>query len=114
MTYAGREFRPISNTSNGEVSSGTLFLYEQQGDLLSAAYSGGGIRAGQMLGLCDAQGNLHFCYHHVTDGGELRSGVCESRPEILAGGRIRLQEQWRWTHGGEGSAGSSVVDEVTE
>jgi hypothetical protein len=112
MNYAGRKFRPVNNTPNGEVGDGTLFHYEQQDDLFSATYAGGGIRHGQMLGLCDAAGHLRFCYQHVSDDGSLRSGVCESRPEILEDGRIRLHERWRWTHGAPSTEGESVVEEV--
>ena len=112
MTYSGKLFRPVSNSPNGEVNGETLFRYEQHGDLFSATYSGGGIRAGHMLGCCDAKGNLRFCYQHVSDdGGVLRSGVCESRPEILVDGRIRLHERWRWTLGADGE-GESIVEEI--
>lgn len=114
MNYSGRRFRPVSNTPNGEVSGGTLFHYEQHGELFTATYAGGGIRHGQMLGACDADGNLRFCYQHLSESGELRSGVCESRPEVLSDGRIRLHERWRWTHGAgdQVAEGESVVEEV--
>jgi hypothetical protein len=112
MNYAGRKFRPVSNTPNGEVNGETLFCYEQAGDLLTATYAGGGIRHGSMVGICDASGNLRFCYQHVSDDGALRAGYCESTPQILADGRIRLRERWRWTLGGEGE-GESIVDEVS-
>ena len=44
MNYAGRKFRPVSNTPKGEVNGQTLFHYEQHGDLFTASYAGGGIR----------------------------------------------------------------------
>jgi hypothetical protein len=109
--YEGRRFRPVTNTPNGQVNGETLFVYRQTGDLLTATYAGGGIRCGQMTGVVSADGALRFCYQHVTDVGELRSGVCQSRPERLADGRIRLHETWRWTLG-ETSAGESMVEEV--
>jgi len=99
------------NSPGGQVTTGTLFRYAQSGNLLTAEYSGGGIRAGQMLGLVDPQGGLHFCYQHVTEGGELRSGACTSTPERLPDGRIRLHEQWQWTLGAS-SGGRSIVEEV--
>lgn len=112
MNYAGRLFRPVSNSPNREVNGEKQFRYEQRGNLFSATYSGGGIRAGHMLGSCDAKGNLRFCYHHVLDDvGVLRSGVCESRPEILPDGRIRMHECWRWTLGASG-AGEAIVEEI--
>lgn len=111
MNYNGRVFRPVENTPNGEVNGETRFEYRQVGDLLEALYSGGGIRSGQMVGLVGEEGRLTFCYQHVTDEGELRSGRCESTPELLADGRLRLHETWKWTSG-DLSEGRSIVEEV--
>ncbi|MEO8593259.1 MAG: n-acetylglutamate synthase [Candidatus Solibacter sp.] len=113
MDYQGRRFRPVVNSPHGQVSAGTLFQYRQAGDLLTGEYAGGGIRHGQLLGLVSAEGTLEFCYHHVTNEGEFRSGVCSSTPEILPDGRLRLHERWGWTFGGE-EEGESVVEEVLE
>ncbi|BDC49348.1 hypothetical protein F183_A16640 [Bryobacterales bacterium F-183] len=109
--FEGRQFLPLRNSEGGQVNGDTRFLYHQSGDLLTATYSGGGIRAGSMLGTVAADGQLHFCYHHLTDGGELRSGVCRSRPELLPDGRIRLYESWQWTLGGDLATGESIVEE---
>lgn len=112
--YDGRLFRPVTNAPNGQVCGETLFRYSQSGAVLTAGYSGGGIRTGSMLGLVQDDGSLRFCYHHLTDAGELRSGVCDSRPEILDDGRIRLHESWRWTLGADPATaeGHSIVEEV--
>jgi hypothetical protein len=112
INYHGRRFRPVSNSSSGQVNQQTMFLYQQPfGDaLLTATYMGGGIRLGSMTGLVDeTTGALRFHYQHVTDAGELRSGYCESTPELLSDGRLRLHERWKWT---DGPAGESVVEEV--
>lgn len=111
LNYDGRRFRPVTNTPNGQVNGETLFQYSQDGDLLTATYAGGGIRSGSMTGLVRGDGGLEFCYQHVTDGGELRSGVCRSRPVSMADGRLRLEEKWRWTLG-DLSEGESAVEEV--
>jgi hypothetical protein len=111
MNYDGRVFRPVENTPNGEVNGATQFEYRQSGDLLEASYSGGGIRCGQMVGLVLEGGELEFCYQHVTDEGELRSGRCRSVPEVMGDGRLRLQESWKWTSG-DLSEGRSIVEEV--
>ena len=111
MNYNGRVFRPVENTPNGEVNGETRFEYRQEGDLLQATYSGGGIRCGQMVGLVREGGALTFCYQHVTEEGALRSGRCESTPEVLADGRVRLHERWKWTSGDQ-SEGRSIVEEV--
>lgn len=111
LSYDGRRFRPVVNSANGQVNGETTFHYRQSGATLTATYAGGGIRQGAMLGLVAEDGGLRFSYHHIGDNGELRSGACESRPELLEDGRIRLHERWLWTLGGEGH-GESVVEEI--
>ena len=110
ICYAGLIFRPL-NAPNGEVNGETTSRYHQSGNLLTATYSGGGIRAGQMLGTVTPDGSLDFCYQHVTDAGELRSGKCRSVPERLPDGRLRLHETWQWTSGDQ-SCGASIVEQV--
>jgi hypothetical protein len=90
----------------------TEFRYRQDGNLLSATYSGGAIRMGQILGVVNQDGSLRFHYQHLTEQDELRSGVCVSTPERLPDGRIRLHESWEWLSGDK-STGSSIVEEFT-
>lgn len=111
MDYNNRTFRAVSNTGNGEVSGDTLFRYRQEGNVLTAAYEGGRVARGHLMGLVDGAGNLAFSYHHINTDGQLMAGLCDSTPEVLPDGRIRLHERWRWTTG-DRSAGTSVVEEV--
>ena len=113
MNYHGKNFHSISNTPNGEVSGDTLFRYQQMGNIVTAKYEGGGILQGHLIALVDEQGCLDMRYHHVNVQGGLQTGICRSVPEILPDGRIRLHETWQWTSG-DGSAGSSVVEEFRE
>ncbi|UNI17051.1 hypothetical protein JDV02_003431 [Purpureocillium takamizusanense] len=60
----------------------------------------------------DGEGeSLDMRYHHVNREGQLMTGRCVSRPEVLPDGRLRMHETWRWTSGDE-SSGVSVVEEV--
>jgi hypothetical protein len=111
MNYDGKTFRAVSNTANGETSAETIFHYRQVDNVLTADYSGGRIVAGHLLGLVDEAGNLDFQYHQINTDGQLMTGRCQSRPELLAGRKIRLHETWQWTSGDE-STGTSVVEEV--
>ena len=110
INYEGRVFRPVVNSPHGQVTNDTEFRYQQDGNLLSATYSGGGIRMGQILGVVSQDGSLRFHYQHLTEQHELRSGVCVSTPEQLPDGRIRLHESWEWLSGDK-STGSSIVEE---
>ncbi|MEI6411831.1 MAG: n-acetylglutamate synthase [Bacteroidota bacterium] len=111
LNYHNKQFRPISNTENGETSAETLFLYQQIGNILTCTYSGGKIIAGHLIGLVDEAGNIDMRYHQVNESGALMTGFCHSKPEILPDGRIRLHENWQWTSG-DGSSGSSILEEV--
>ncbi|HUR32145.1 MAG TPA: hypothetical protein VMZ69_11995, partial [Saprospiraceae bacterium] len=108
--YNNRIFKSIVNTANGETSSETIFHYKQQGNVLTAEYSGGKILYGHLLGLVDKDGNIDMRYHQINNKGEMMTGICKSMPEILENGKIRLHESWQWTSG-DNSKGQSVIEE---
>ena len=111
--YADRLFRAVKVDGKGDVGEETLFKYEQRGILLTATYSGGKVNFGTIVGTVHRDGSLSFLYQHLTKAGELRAGQCDSRPEILKSGRIRLHESWVWTYGpNAGESGESIVEEV--
>ncbi|WP_338452533.1 n-acetylglutamate synthase [Niallia oryzisoli] len=111
INYNGRTFVSIENTANGEVSSKTTFIYKQEGNIISATYSGGQIVKGLLIGIVKENGYLEFRYNHVNNRNEIRGGECFSTPEILADGRIRLYENWKWLDA-ESTQGSSIIEEV--
>lgn len=109
--YDGKTFRPVQNSENGETSSETLFHYAQKGNILTSTYSGGKIKTGHLIGLVDDSGKIDMRYHQVNTNGDLMTGICQSVPEILPNGKIRLHETWQWTNG-DFSKGKSVLEEV--
>jgi hypothetical protein len=111
MNYNNKKFKTISNTENGETSSETIFHYEQKGNVLTAVYSGGKIRLGHLIGLVDETGNIDMRYHQVNITDELMTGICQSKPEFLPNGKLRLHETWEWTSGNK-SKGTSVIEEI--
>ncbi|MGG3466132.1 n-acetylglutamate synthase [Neobacillus pocheonensis] len=111
INYNGRTFVSIENTANGEVSSKTSFRYKQEGNIISATYSGGEIVKGFLIGIVNGDGCLEFRYNHVNTKNEIRGGECVSTPEILADGRIRLNEKWKWLDTEE-AEGSSMIEEI--
>ncbi len=113
INYHNRQFRSVSNSPNGEVSGETLFRYFQQDNIVWATYQGGSVRFGTLTGLVEPNGSLRFAYQHVNTQNELMTGHCESTPETLSDGRIRLYERWQWTSGNQ-SAGESAIEEVYE
>ena len=111
ISYDGRIFKPISNSSTGEVGDETLFHYHQNGDNVWAEYSGGQIRFGTLIAKVLDDGSLDMRYQHVNTNGELMTGICVSTPEPLPDGRLRLHEKWQWTSG-DLSSGESVIEEI--
>ena len=110
INYDKKKFRPVQNTHNGETSEETIFEYNQNGIILTSEYSGGKIQKGQLIGVVDDDGNIEMRYHQVNDKGQLMTGICFSKPEILADGRVRLHETWEWTSGDK-SKGKSIIEE---
>ena len=111
MNYDGRSFRSIANSGGGDVGGDTLFHYHQEGELVWATYSGGAVRWGTLLARVDGAGNLDMRYQHVGSDGAFKTGRCQSRPEVLPDGRLRLHERWQWTEGTVGE-GQSVVEQI--
>ncbi|MBK8581294.1 MAG: n-acetylglutamate synthase [Flavobacteriales bacterium] len=111
MDYNNKLFRPVENTDNGETTAETVFAYKQSGNILTSEYQGGQISKGHLIGLVDKNGLIEMRYHQVNLRGELMTGVCTSKPEVMPNGKIRLHETWRWTSG-DGSSGKSVLEEL--
>ena len=110
INYNNRVFTPVSNSENGETSSDTIFHYKQNGNIVTAEYSGGKIIYGHLLGIVDNSGDIDMRYHQINIQGEIMTGTCKSIPEILESGKIRLHENWQWTSGNH-STGNSIIEE---
>ncbi len=109
--YDGKRFASIANTPNGEVTGDTIFEYHQMDQVVWASYEGGGIRKGMLVAVVGVDDIMDMRYQHVNTRSEIMTGMCHSKPEVLADGRIRLHEQWQWTSGDQ-SKGKSVVEEI--
>lgn len=111
MNYHNKQFRPVSNSENGETSAANIFLYQQKGNVLTSEYQGGKIISGHLIGIVDEDGSIDMRYHQINTDGQLMTGICKSTPEILPDGKIRLHEKWIWTSG-DLSEGMSVLEEI--
>ncbi|MFN2458643.1 MAG: hypothetical protein ABR502_10605 [Chitinophagaceae bacterium] len=111
INYHNKTFKSVNNTVTGEVSSETVFKYQQTGNIVTAMYNGGTIVSGHLIAIADEEGNLDMRYHHVNNKGMLMTGFCKSVPETLPNGKLRLHEHWKWTSGDK-SEGRSVVEEL--
>lgn len=111
INYDGKVFHAVRNAPNGDVDAATRFFYQQRGELAWADYSGPTIKRGQIIAVIKAGGTLDLRDQHINVAGEVMTGVCAATPELLANGRVRLREAWRWMSGDD-SSGSSIVEEV--
>lgn len=111
MNYNNRKFKPIENSENSETTEDTIFEYKQNGNILTSEYRGGKIVSGHLIGLVDDNGTIEMRYHQVNTNGELMTGICFSKPEIIANGKIRLHEEWKWTSGDK-TSGKSILEEL--
>ena len=111
MNLHQKQFRSLQNSDNGEVSGDTLFLYQQNGNIISATYQGGSILQGHLLGKMFDDHHLEFVYHHLNTDMELMTGQCSSYPGLNEQGKIILREFWQWTCKDQ-SKGESVIMEV--
>ena len=111
VSLHNRLFVTVSNSKNGEVDERTYYHYRQAGDVISAEYHGGSILQGFILGKISGEGFV-IVYQHLNENMEFRTGKCVSTPEMLADGRMRINQKWEWTNG-DLSKGESAVEEVT-
>lgn len=107
----GKKFKALSNSTNGEVSSETIFEYQQHGDIISAEYYGGEILKGFLVGKYINPNQIEFTYQHINKNGEIRTGECFSKIIHLPNGKLRLEEKWCWTNG-DISEGNSALEEI--
>ncbi len=110
MNLHHKQFRSLQNSENGEVSGDTLFLYQQNGDIISATYQGGSILQGQLLGKMFDDDHIEFVYQHLNTDMELMTGKCRSYPELNEHGKIILREFWQWTCKDHSKGESTIVE----
>ena len=111
MDYNDKKFRSVSSTENGEISEQTIFHYTQKKNVLTCEYWGGEIIGGHLIGIVEPNGTIDMRYHQINTKGQIRTGICKSKPEILTNGKIRLHENWQWTSG-DCSMGTSIIEEI--
>ena len=110
INYNNRVFVVVSNSGNGVLDSDTMFIYQQEGNIVICSYSGKNIIKGQLIALVGGNGHLDMRYHQINVKGELMTGTCSSTPELMEGNKIRLHEKWKWTSG-DYSEGNSILEE---
>jgi hypothetical protein len=96
IEYDNMDFYGVSSTAGeGIITSDTIYHVHCDGDLISGEFSGGGIKRGMFNGrYYPEDGSASFNWNHQPVGGVMMGSNCESTPEILPDGRVRLTLRW--------------------
>ena len=105
-------FMSLLNTANGDVNSATRFYYSQKGQIITARYEGGVVQIGSIIGKMLDQDSFEMCYQHLTVNGELRTGQCQTKIELLENDVIKLVEEWQWLNGDLSTGHSELIEVV--
>ena len=84
----------IKTAENGVVNELTIFIFSQDGDLVSASYSGGQISKGYLVGTMKSN-KLVFSYCQLQADGKLDNGRSECNV-LVENGKVRLEEHFTW------------------
>ena len=102
----------LANTANGDVNGATRFYYNQKGEVITAKYECGVVQVGSIVGQMLTEDSFEICYQHLTVTGELRTGQCITKIELLENDVIKLIENWQWLNGDLSSGHSELIEVV--
>jgi hypothetical protein len=99
--FKNKKFALILNSETGEVNSETVFLYQQDNNLVTCDYYGGSIKYGKII--ADLRGDhLNMLYQCMTTDNVLKAGRAIAKISMTETGKMKLSLNWEWlTNGGE-------------
>lgn len=110
INFNNKTFRLVNNSENGTSNSETTFLYRQEGNLVTADFSGGTVRYGKIIALHEGE-QLRMVYQMITTGNELKAGQAIAQISRIPDGRIQLSLDWEWLEPGS-NRGRSEYEEI--
>ena len=100
----------VQTAKNGIVNLDTIFQFAQDGNFVSANYSGGKIKQGYLVGhLIDNM--LSFCYCQFRINGEIDNGSSNCTIS-LENGKIKLEEKFEMNTAAESAKGINIFKEL--
>lgn len=95
-------FSCISTSNNGDITSETLFFYEQFGNTIRAVYRGGNIRYGELIGMVNKEGVQEIAFNHIDANSQIHGCTGTFTPKIILS-RLNLHifpllisHLWKW------------------
>ncbi|MBO0324250.1 hypothetical protein J0X14_18210 [Muricauda sp. CAU 1633] len=100
----------VQTAKNGVVNELTIFHFSQEGNFVSANYSGGPIRRGYLVGQLN-NGMLHFSYCQIRTDGQLDNGKSDC---IVSSdnGKITLEEKFEMNSKDTIEKGTNIFKEI--
>ena len=95
IDFNNKTFSLVENSEKGTVNSDTIFVYKQEGKLVTADYYGGTIVYGKIIATYD-DGKLDMRYQCLTIDNELKAGKADAIISITEFGKVKLQLHWEW------------------
>ncbi len=93
--FNNKVFLLVQNTDNGKVNSETVFKYKQDGNLVTADFSGGSVRYGKIIAFYEGD-KLNMIYQMITIENDLKSGQAVAKISMTEAGKIKLNLNWQW------------------
>lgn len=109
IDFNHKTFLLVSNTANGKVNTETLFRYRQEGNLVTADYSGGTIIYGKIIALL-VDTKLQMLYQCLTTQNELKAGKATANISFADNGKMKLQLNWEWLNDNHQTGTSEYIE----
>ena len=90
-----KTFRLVQNSIAGSANKDTIFKYKQSDDIVTAVYSGGDIKHGNICGTIDNK-ILNILYQCITINGELKAGKAKGVISLAENSKLMLSLNWQW------------------
>lgn len=107
--FNNKRFSTVANSSGGQANSETVFTYSQEGKLVTADYSGGGVRFGKIIARLQDD-TLDMVYQCMTDDLQLKAGKAIANIHYNENNKMVLFLNWEWITGGSDKGQSTYVE----
>ena len=115
MNLAGKVFRAVSNSKNGQSSTETEMRFTSDDGIVTGVYGGGTIAVGHVLAKRVSESAMDMLYHGATKDGAQNAGKAHAIFSQDNEGRVRMHLDWHWLTGDQSKGQSEwiLVDGAT-
>ena len=100
----------VQTAPNGVVNHETIFTFSQQDNQVQAAYYGGKVAKGFLIGVLEKE-ILNFSYCQLQTDGILDNGISKAQLSVTAEGKLRLTEHFEWKSR-PGERGTNIFEQL--